>query len=822
MSSIKSYSSVTVIDQMDLGNLQSYLTSNQAANVIYDPNDGIYTPDWTTSNLVITPVINFNGEPLALNTNGLTISYQRRDGSDAATNLTTGETVTNGVLTVSQNKLSSSLTGIITYICNISYTDPRFNVPITTQNTITFSLITSASEIKSAYITGESTFLYDSSRSLVGVNKITLSATVTKVAVSKWQYLNGSGNFVDFPNTNNPSISSPTLDVYASEPDIWVNGRTATIKLVTSDLDIYDIHQITKIYDGAPGISTISAVLSNQNHYVPCDDQGNVLSWTGASTQIFVYEGGTDVTSSWTITPQYGSGIQGAFVNNIFTPTALNYDTYFVDFECQKSGYSNITVRYSLTKAKAGVDGNSATIYELSPSAYAVNLDEDGNFSPASVTFSAYKTVGNNAKELWPGKFEIAETTDGSTYVVKETTIQSSGTRTYTPSNSNVKSIRCRLYEDSTDALLDEQTVVITRDGATGDNGIDGTSVGLSNYQDVIPCNENGTAAGERDLAIPYYAYSGITRLPVSASVASTLPSGVTTKSNANGTASSDGLLILHVANGATFGGANVLTGEVTIRLTIEVNGVSSTKDQMYRWTKNVKAADGENTQYLQIYSEDGGVIRNSAGSTTIKVRYMNGSHEVTPTSIQWYKFQGGAYTALSGKTNASLLVTASMVDDYALFKATAIYDNISCDAYYNVDDVSDPVVVTTLASVREFIDGEGCGAVFTRIHRNGTELDPLKSTVFSSTTPTGAKSGDYYYHLDTSAKTVTLKRYNGSSWTNVSENYIYNYSYYRLDKNGQSLDTSSPYKTTRCVYIDPSIIGNTGDTMQFICEVNE
>ena len=75
MSSIKSYSSVTVIDQMDLGNLQSYLTSNQAANVIYDPNDGIYTPDWTTSNLVITPVINFNGEPLALNTNGLTISY---------------------------------------------------------------------------------------------------------------------------------------------------------------------------------------------------------------------------------------------------------------------------------------------------------------------------------------------------------------------------------------------------------------------------------------------------------------------------------------------------------------------------------------------------------------------------------------------------------------------------------------------------------------------------------------------------------------------------------------------------------------------------
>jgi len=148
--------------------------------------------------------------------------------------------VANGVLTVSQNKLAQSPTGIITYICDISYQDTNYSVPVSTQNTITFSLISSGSEVAYAYILGESTFLYNAQRNLVGANKITLSADISSnVAVNKWQYWSEStgenGAYVDFPTTYNQQINTTSLDVYATEENIWNNGRIATIKLTTTD-----------------------------------------------------------------------------------------------------------------------------------------------------------------------------------------------------------------------------------------------------------------------------------------------------------------------------------------------------------------------------------------------------------------------------------------------------------------------------------------------------------------------------------------------------------------------------------------------------------
>jgi len=210
--------------------------------VIYNPNNSAYTPDWSSSHLIITPVITFNGASLSLSASGLTISYTRRDGSGTAVALTTGETANNGVLEVSANKLADSQSKIITYICDIAYADPSTGVTVRTQNTLTYSLITSGSDIKYAYITGESTFLYDSTRDIVGSDSIVLTADVSNVSISQWQYLNSSGQYVAFPTGNNQSISGTTLTVMATENSIWLNNRTATIKLATSDPDVYDIH----------------------------------------------------------------------------------------------------------------------------------------------------------------------------------------------------------------------------------------------------------------------------------------------------------------------------------------------------------------------------------------------------------------------------------------------------------------------------------------------------------------------------------------------------------------------------------------------------
>lgn len=826
MAKIQAFSSVSVCDLTDVGSLNFYLTSNLPNSVIYDPNQNSasqYSPNWASNNLKITPVISYNGSSLSLTATGLTISFTRKEGVGTATALTTGETVSSGVLTVKANKLSTVSSGQLTYICNITYTDPNTGVPISAEASLTYTLVTMASELKFAGITGETTFLYDTDKRIVGSGSITLTADLTNCSVNQWQYKNSDGDFVAFPTTNNDSINGNTLIVKHDEANIWLNAKTAIIKLTTNDNSIYDIIQINKIYDGAAGNSTVAAVLTNENHVISVDSSGNVKSWAGAGTEIHIYEGGNDVTSQWTISKSDGDGLTGTYSTSthVYTPSALTVDSSYADFTCTRTGYSTITKRYTITKQYAGADGQDAIIYEVVPDVYTLNLSEAGAFTPTSVTFYAYKKVGESlVKSSYSGRFIISESTDGSTFTNKYTSGSNEASKKYTPSANTVVAIRCILYAaGGTTQQLDDQSVVITKDGISGDDGqpgVDGLSMGLGNYSDVIPCNTSGNASAARDISIPFYAYKGITRVAVTATTG-TLPTGVSVKSNTAGTTSADGLLVLTVASGATFGNSSLMTGDITITLSAQSKNV----DYKYTWTKNKQASNGTSAVLLQLYSEDGGTVEEGR-NTTIKAILYSGTTDVTSSATYvWKEFKSGEYTAISGQTVSSIQITPSMVTDQMWLKCEAKYGGKTYSAYYTIDDVTDELTAYSFSTISEFKNSQGYAAVYTRVYRNGVEVDPIKSTTFSNVAPTGASNGDYYYHLDTSNKTCVLKKYNGTSWANAptSDNDKYTYSYYRINNAGDSIDTTAPWKTGRCQYIDPTIINGR---MQFICEISE
>lgn len=833
MATVKTFSSVSVRDYTDLGQILLYTTSNQPTSVIYNPNTDTYLPNWSNSPyLVITPVIQYNGSTLPLNASGLVISFKRKEGSGSETDLTTGETVSGGILTVSANNIASATSGMLTYVCHVSYTDPEVGVPIDTETSQTYTLISQATELKSAYITGENTFLYNAERTLASTNPIVLTANVSNIPISQcqWQYKNSSGTYTAFPLTYNTSNHTATLYVDAREPDIWLNGgRTATIRLHTPENDIFDIHDIKKIYDGVAGNASLVAQLSNQTHYVPCDSSGNVTSWNGAATEIHVYEGGDDVTSTWSITTNLGSGLTGTYNSSThtFTPSGLTADTSYCDFVCTKQDYSTITVRYTITKTRMGADGQSPEVYSLGVSALAINKNISNVYSPTSITINATKTVGNTTT-AYPCRFTIEETTNGSTYgsPVYTSSSNESSKSGITPSSTSVKAMRIKMYAaGGTTNELDNQIVVITNDGekgADGDDGINGISMGLGNYQDVLPCKSNGYTSQAKTITIPFFAYSGIARIPVTAS-ATSLPSGITVNTNTAGDATHDGTLTLSVANNSALGDASRITGDITIRLSCTYNTQTQSADYKYTYTKSLAAVDAV---LFEIYSEDGGVIRNSSGSTTLQIHMVSGNTDVTPTSIQWAKYESGTYTNITGATSTSLTVTGDDVDDLAFFRATATYGGKSYVAYYTVDDIVDPYMSYTFATVQEFKNSIGFGAIYTRVYQNGVEVDPIKSTTFSDVAPSAPSTGDYYYHLDKTNKKCILKKYNGSSWVNASSSGndadTFVYRYYRCDKNGDAMDTSSAYTQSsnqaRALYVDPSLIDGR---MQFICEVS-
>ena len=132
MPTVLTSSQQTFVDITDQRKLSAYITSNLPKTQSEDPNvlPHTYAPSWASTHLVLTPVVFLDQTSIPLGSSGLTIQWKRKDGTAAETAVTSGESVSGGILTVSQNKLSASSSGMITYICYISYYDSE------TKNTV--------------------------------------------------------------------------------------------------------------------------------------------------------------------------------------------------------------------------------------------------------------------------------------------------------------------------------------------------------------------------------------------------------------------------------------------------------------------------------------------------------------------------------------------------------------------------------------------------------------------------------------------------------------------------------------------------------------
>ncbi len=112
---------ISIVDLTDGKSLSCYITSSLPKTQILDPNPGgAVNPNWAgTPKLILTPVVFANQTALALTAAGLTVTWKRKEGAGAEAVLATGEAVSDGVLTVSQNKLTGVTSGLLSYRCYV-------------------------------------------------------------------------------------------------------------------------------------------------------------------------------------------------------------------------------------------------------------------------------------------------------------------------------------------------------------------------------------------------------------------------------------------------------------------------------------------------------------------------------------------------------------------------------------------------------------------------------------------------------------------------------------------------------------------------------
>lgn len=810
-------SQYSIVDLSDMPTLGLYLTSSQPSTVVYNPDDNAYVPDWSSNNLILTPVIHLDSESISLTSNGISIEWKKKYGSENETtviNGNEGESINNGILTVSNNKFLNY--SIVTYICVVTYTDPDTGASVTNQTQMSYSLIRNAPTVKSCSIVGSNTFLYDGERNIIGENTIVLTAILNNVTVSAWQYYN-SNTSVWTNYTFASNYTGETLTIKDTD-NCFFNDK-AQIKLLTSDSSVYDLISITKLRDGAAGGDSTVVTLSNESHTLPADGNGNVISYNGASTTVSVSVGMEDKSLEWAITPKAGSGVTGESETNseghlIYTVTGMTDDASYVEFVCTypKTGATErtITKRFSLIKNRSGAD---AVIYELDVPTKVINKDKNDNYSPATVTFTGYSRVGDGNRNLYSGIYKFYLSSDGETFSLVKTagtvntpitgyTYPQSGDTQFHTSNTYYKSLKCEMYDSTGTNLLDTETVTIVNDGndgASGNDGKGGYSIVLGNYADNIPCTDDGLVSSVKVINIPFKAYLGIDMIACSCSVLG-LPTGITSTVT-NSTTTTEGKVQLTVAKNSNLGGND--SGEITLTFTSTIDGSTISSTEVFSWSKSLQGSDGINAINFYVHPVNGVyVFENGQGTVTLQAYLLDGATDVSNSgTYNWYIMTGGSWSASKG-TGVTYSVNPDDVISCASFKCVASYSGREYVAYTTVLDNTDPYscsIECTLGT--QLVNSSGYGAVYCRLFRGSEELDALVTNVFSTSYPSSPTTGQQIYYIDTSNKTVTLKKYNGSSWFTVTENYDYTYDWYARNKNGEFINASGTEVKTSTIY---------------------
>ena len=469
MATVLTSSQQTFVDITDQRKLSAYITSNLPKTQSENPNvlPHTYSPSWASTNLVLTPVIFLDQTNVALTESGLTITWKRKDGTGAEAALTTEETAKNGILTVSQDNLASSTSGMITYICYISYYDSETKNTVNISSDITYTLVKNAENARLAYITADTyVFKYNTSSTLVGASQSTLTALVQGVSISKWQYKNSSGTWTDYPTTSdNSNITSGTLVIKPTH-SVFVNN-VAQIMIVTDDADVYDTITITKIYDGAKGetgasgsdgTGGLSVILGNEAQTIACTNGGLVASAVDVTIPFTGYVGITQTactcavgtlpsgvtlkTNTAATASASGSVVLTFAANGTLGGASVMNGT--IDLTFTISG-KTVVKKFGWTKSNkgntgaAGADGENAVVFSVYAPNGTVVINQSGSLQLATAAYSGATAI--------IGTYQWAKYVSGTW-----TNISGATSSTLTVSGSdivNIQSYRCTMTYES-------------------------------------------------------------------------------------------------------------------------------------------------------------------------------------------------------------------------------------------------------------------------------------------------------------------------------------------------------------------------------------
>lgn len=219
--------------------------------------------------------------------------------------------------------------------------------------------------------------------------------------------------------TGGLSISIASTGVYTVTA-LTTDHGSATLRAVYGGVTIDKLFDISKSKSGAAGTSTIVLNLVPETSTVPADSTGYVASYSTAVTTITVMNGNTDDTTLWALSITSGPGVTASLTSNQASISNMTSDTGYVQVTATRSGFTTLTKRFNVVKARsagtsagAQAPGFSAFATGSSPAIAGIQFRSDGTVGIRQNKATTYTTSGN-----W---FVPTTTGTGSSYWIKVT-----------------------------------------------------------------------------------------------------------------------------------------------------------------------------------------------------------------------------------------------------------------------------------------------------------------------------------------------------------------------------------------------------------------
>ena len=294
--------------------------------------------------------------------------------------------------------------------------------------------------------------------------------------------------------------------------------------------------------DGSDGSDAITAFLTNESHTFPADAAGTVSDFSTGTTDMVVFLGLQNVTSSFTFTGSNSLGVTATSSSKTLTVTGMAHDSGSIDFTAV-SGSVSLTKTMTLSKSKTGQTGSTAKTLVLTsdsqvfsfPSASSSDaLDDDilliiNQQNLSGAIGSGDITITDSGGSTLSDPSLVADVTNGSGQVSGSITFSStvSGNKTKLPLTVTV----------TKDGLSDTTRIFKLEGGSSGSDGADGAAGAdgspavtafLTNEAHTFPADVNGNISSFAEASSSMVVFVGLTNSTSSFSFSRTNGLGVT------------------------------------------------------------------------------------------------------------------------------------------------------------------------------------------------------------------------------------------------------------------------------------------------------